>query len=380
MFKRLREIIRYFWAPTTTGRIQSKNFIKASIFPIDIIVEYVFKFFDWLIGYDQIYQDFIDKEGPVWEPSQSDSFESYYKDYSIYTTNKPMIIQDHGDKPKVNISSVKEDATVSYEKISYSPSKLNNPEEQFKKNIHTMEVLAMNETQNELNQSEYITNNEQFKTIEDINVLFGETSNTNIINNDNKSFYLENLEVNKKLFNNIIYQQQAQTLCSPGEFKDYSSFVNENIMNWKDVVLHIKGWEEHMDGMHVLTTQLMYRGYNITEMREPLSKYLASIGYSNKYIVNAIGAHFDEVKDDIIMFMRYRHLFTENDITIEENLPDKQRQIVSKYFEKLLLEEITEKQFKRLLLTKMQNLGYSHNYIKYTLLKFLNKLKEIKEN
>jgi len=41
---------------------------------------------------------------------------------------------------------------------------------------------------------------------------------------------------------------------------------------------------------------------------------------------------------------------------------------------------LTAQEFKRLLVAKMRNLGYSTNYIRYTLLKFNNKLKEIQEN
>jgi len=80
-----------------------------------------------------------------------------------------------------------------------------------------------------------------------------------------------------------------------------------------------------MEKMYTISTQAMYDDLSTNQLTLKLADYLRGVNYSDKYIINAIGAHLEIVTPDISLFKKFRHLFTDNDIQLEINLSDQEK-------------------------------------------------------
>ena len=121
----------------------------------------------------------------------------------------------------------------------------------------------------------------------------------------------------------------------------------------------------------------MLKGYTKAEMVEPLTKYLHELGYTTRFIASTMEAHFDNFGKDIDYFRANMHLFTAKDIELELNISETNRNKMIDYVNKTIEGTISLEQYEKLLKVNMKNIGYSNNYIKFTVVKSLNRIKDI---
>src|SRR5689334_19368508 len=78
--------------------------------------------------------------------------------------------------------------------------------------------------------------------------------------------------------------------------------------------------------------------------------------------------------EDIISFRENRHLFTQNDIKLELNIPKEYQDRVDKLVQLFLEGKIDLDTIMKQFFLMMKKRGYSDNFIKYTLDKIVNNL------
>jgi hypothetical protein len=129
----------------------------------------------------------------------------------------------------------------------------------------------------------------------------------------------------------------------------------------------------------MLSTEMMFKGFTKAQMVEPLTKYLHDLGYSTRFIASTMEAHFDNFGKDIDYFRANMHLFSPKDIELELNISESNRNKMISYANMAIEGKISPDQYGQLLKVKMKNMGYSNNYIKFTVVKSLSRVADIHE-
>ena len=115
--------------------------------------------------------------------------------------------------------------------------------------------------------------------------------------------------------------------------------------------------------------------YNDNNFIDKLSLYLNKLGYYELNNSIAIKRYMQHFNNDIISFRKNRHFFTDNDIKLELNNFNKFNWIYCLYEER----KTTSKTAFNKIISTMQKMGYSNNYILFKKMYIIKKLAEIAE-
>ena len=104
-----------------------------------------------------------------------------------------------------------------------------------------------------------------------------------------------------------------------------------------------------------------------------MSRYLNNLGYYELYNSIAIKRYMNHFHNDIISFRKHRNFFKDNDIELEWNNLNKFNWIYDLYAKKKTQSNTAI----NLIISTMQEMGYSNNYIKFKKKYIIKRLAEI---
>ena len=246
-------------------------------------------------------------------------------------------------------------------------------------------VKQTNEFSNNVFNESKDINNSDLTVIVDVNDMV-KVVNTEVSQKDLVSISSISNEISDNINNEYVIeetiiddnwrQRQLFFKCETvEEFELYSMFVNDKQTTWSDIIILHDKLLEHDIVIKDFINKLILLEYNDNNFIDKLSLYLNKLGYYELNNSIAIKRYMQHFNNDIISFRKNRHFFTDNDIKLELNNFNKFNWIYCLYEER----KTTSKTAFNKIISTMQKMGYSNNYILFKKMYIIKKLAEIAE-
>lgn len=348
--------------------IDRNNFVHASFSWIEIFNELVYLFINRFTA-DDFY---------IFDESDSHDSHDLHDTHDINELNKSSdyeVITNHPDAPNMMIlkpknqnilpssykipiilknkmdSRINDTISITITIDGNSKNVSYDAEEKLQKNMNMLKENPMYDSNNEITQVDQPNKIDEINKINEINfIIFQQAWN-------NEEF----IDPNKNMC-------EVFDLCNTtDQLEFYINYVDKNKMNWNDALIHIKHWPDHNDDLDLLLLKMMFENKTEDFIFYTLNQYLLDKDYSDIYANNTIDTYMKKHEPYIELFAKYRRFFTDMDMNLEINNKKLNKQWLDEYSDKVLKGIYTYEDYNTLVYTKMISMGYSDNYIKFTI-------------